>query len=320
MSEKVATTTTAVGGPLYPIREVSRLTGVNSVTLRAWERRYGLIQPRRTPKGHRLYAREDIERVERILQWLNRGVPVSQVGELLDQSTSQAASDAAEQTAHPEGATSAPDHDWQAQRNEAIRAVGEFNTDRLENLFTRSMGLYPVNTAIARLWQPVVEALEQQWSTQPSPTAQRCFLESFLRTRLGLRLYHGNHENREPVIVMSYLPGGCSALWQLLLAFTVSSAGFYLTLLDGPVPLDELIEAAECKKANCIVLSGAAGADLDALRQQFSAAGESTSIAIHMGGSIIRQLSSDESGLPEALDSDPARAVAQLRLTTARSV
>ena len=75
---------TAKGGhpadtPLYPIREVSRITGVNSVTLRAWERRYGLIRPQRTPKGHRLYAREDIERVERILQWLSRGVPVSQV-------------------------------------------------------------------------------------------------------------------------------------------------------------------------------------------------------------------------------------------------
>ena len=33
---------------LFPIREVSRLTGVNPVTLRAWERRYGLIQPTRT--------------------------------------------------------------------------------------------------------------------------------------------------------------------------------------------------------------------------------------------------------------------------------
>ena len=59
--------------PLYPIREVSRLTGVNSVTLRAWERRYGLIRPQRTPKGHRLYAQDDISRIERILQWLNRG-------------------------------------------------------------------------------------------------------------------------------------------------------------------------------------------------------------------------------------------------------
>ena len=46
---------------LYPIRTVSTLTGVHPVTLRAWERRYGLIRPHRTPKGHRLYTRADVD-------------------------------------------------------------------------------------------------------------------------------------------------------------------------------------------------------------------------------------------------------------------
>jgi DNA-binding transcriptional MerR regulator len=62
---------------LFPIREVSRLTGVNPVTLRAWERRYGLIQPTRTESGHRLYSMADIERVRSILGWIERGVAVS---------------------------------------------------------------------------------------------------------------------------------------------------------------------------------------------------------------------------------------------------
>jgi len=55
---------------LFPIREVSRLTGVNPVTLRAWERRYGLIQPTRTESGHRLYAMSDIETVRTIMGWI----------------------------------------------------------------------------------------------------------------------------------------------------------------------------------------------------------------------------------------------------------
>ena len=38
------------------ISEVCQQTGVAAVTLRAWERRYGLIKPKRTPKGHRLYS------------------------------------------------------------------------------------------------------------------------------------------------------------------------------------------------------------------------------------------------------------------------
>ncbi len=54
---------------LFPIREVARLTGVNPVTLRAWERRYGLIQPTRTESGHRLYSLSDIEKVRSILAW-----------------------------------------------------------------------------------------------------------------------------------------------------------------------------------------------------------------------------------------------------------
>ncbi len=51
----------------YPIRKISELTGINPVTLRAWERRYGLIKPERTPKGHRLYTDEHVQLIRRIL-------------------------------------------------------------------------------------------------------------------------------------------------------------------------------------------------------------------------------------------------------------
>lgn len=68
---------------LYPIRHVCAETGVNDVTLRAWERRYGLIRPMRTPKGHRLYSADDIARIRRILELLDQGIPVSQVHRVL---------------------------------------------------------------------------------------------------------------------------------------------------------------------------------------------------------------------------------------------
>ncbi|MFZ1539056.1 MAG: MerR family transcriptional regulator, partial [Chromatiaceae bacterium] len=48
---------------LYPIRTLSRLTGVPAVTLRAWERRHRLLTPTRTEKGHRLYNEADVDRV-----------------------------------------------------------------------------------------------------------------------------------------------------------------------------------------------------------------------------------------------------------------
>ncbi|MCD8548048.1 MAG: MerR family transcriptional regulator, partial [Aeromonadaceae bacterium] len=70
---------------LYPIREVARLTGVNPVTLRAWQRRYGLVEPARTDKGHRLYSEQDVALIRRILAWLELGVSIGQVRSLLTQ-------------------------------------------------------------------------------------------------------------------------------------------------------------------------------------------------------------------------------------------
>ncbi len=71
------------GTGLLPIRTVSRLTGVKPVTLRAWERRYGLISPSRTESGHRLYSPEDVERIRRAVALVRLGVAIGGVGALL---------------------------------------------------------------------------------------------------------------------------------------------------------------------------------------------------------------------------------------------
>lgn len=66
------------------IQAVSRRCGVNPVTLRAWERRYGLIRPARTERGHRRYNEADVARIRSILAWLDRGLPISQVRAVLE--------------------------------------------------------------------------------------------------------------------------------------------------------------------------------------------------------------------------------------------
>jgi DNA-binding transcriptional MerR regulator len=56
-----------------PIGEVARRTGVTVVTLRAWERRYGLLRPIRTAGGHRRYSDEDVQRVLALLDLIAQG-------------------------------------------------------------------------------------------------------------------------------------------------------------------------------------------------------------------------------------------------------
>ena len=75
---------------LFPIRTVSELTGVNSITLRAWESRYGLIEPIRKSSGHRLYTQEHIDLINRVVGLLDRGMRIGQVkAEILSGSESE---------------------------------------------------------------------------------------------------------------------------------------------------------------------------------------------------------------------------------------
>jgi DNA-binding transcriptional MerR regulator len=69
---------------LYSIGEVAHIRGINPVTLRAWQRRYGLLKPQRTEGGHRLFNDDDLDTIRTILGWIERGIPVGQVKSLLE--------------------------------------------------------------------------------------------------------------------------------------------------------------------------------------------------------------------------------------------
>lgn len=74
---------------LYTIGEVALLCDINPVTLRAWQRRYGLLKPQRTDGGHRLFNDADIDRIREIKRWINNGVQVSKVKVLLSSDSSE---------------------------------------------------------------------------------------------------------------------------------------------------------------------------------------------------------------------------------------
>jgi len=132
------------------IREASQKTGVAAVTLRAWERRYGLINPLRTPKGHRLYSDDNIEQINQILKWLDRGVAISKVAALLD-------ADEADQQASP--TTEA----WQNEQQVLFSAIVELKQRNLDPLFAQLSKSMPFYSLCENVYLPVSEQLQGRW-------------------------------------------------------------------------------------------------------------------------------------------------------------
>jgi DNA-binding transcriptional MerR regulator len=116
----------------YPISTVATLTGVNPVTLRAWERRYGLITPVRTDKGHRLYSAEDIEQIREVLRLVEEGIAIGQVRQALESGSRRPAE------------TITVGDAWRDSLERMIQAIERFDETGLEAVYNEAMSLYPV--------------------------------------------------------------------------------------------------------------------------------------------------------------------------------
>lgn len=147
-----------------PIREISRATGVNTVTLRAWERRYGLLIPRRTNKGHRLYSHADIDRVKEIQVWLGRGLAISKVKALL--------ADEQRGDAVPE-----IDSIWLQLAQQIQTTITAFNRSQLERLIEDTFSLYPIPMIADYLLIPLQMELQ---GDEPGKPARRAFFAAVL--------------------------------------------------------------------------------------------------------------------------------------------
>ncbi|MBO1538594.1 MerR family transcriptional regulator [Pseudomonas sp. OA65] len=228
---------------LFPIREVARMTGVNPVTLRAWERRYGLIQPTRTESGHRLYSLGDIEKVRSILAWIDRGVAVSKVGKILAKTESvQPVS-----TLISSDLVKADYAQWQQQ---VADAVGNFDDVELDRVYGQVFSTYSVPIVFQDILMPL---WQQMLYRQPEfgQISEWVFFDGFLRSRIVQRLLL-KRESGVPRVLVCALAGQCRELELLVTALFLSKADVGVRALSIGLPFDEL--SLVCQKVQPLAL------------------------------------------------------------------
>jgi DNA-binding transcriptional MerR regulator len=227
---------------LFPIREVSRVTGVNPVTLRAWERRYGLIQPTRTDSGHRLYSAADIEAVRSILAWIERGVSVSKVGKILARS----------QTIR----TPAPDYmavaasEWGEWQGRIRTALAAFDGAALDRLYGQVFSTYPLAVVFQDVFMPLWQELLLR-RDEPGQISEWLCLDAFLRARALQRLQLGGGQAR---VLLAALPGHCRELELLVAGLLLSGEEAGVQVLGPGQPLDELALVCSRVRPQALVL------------------------------------------------------------------
>lgn len=225
-----------------PIRTIASLTGVNAGTLRAWERRYGLIRPMRTPKGHRLYTAQHIELIRRVLALLERGVQISRVRDLLE--------------AEPATREAAPDRGpWRDYVERMSAAVARFDEPELDRVYDEALSVHPIEQVTRDAVLPLLVRLGERWKKVSGAVAEEHFFSSYMRSKLGARLQHRMRYATGPRIVAACAPGEEHELGLLLFALEAQAAGLRTLLLGANMPLEELAIAQQRSHSEAIVIS-----------------------------------------------------------------
>jgi DNA-binding transcriptional MerR regulator len=258
---------------LFPIRTVSELTGVNSITLRAWERRYDLFEPVRKASGHRLYTQEHIDLINRVVGLLDRGMRIGQVRAHLENERVRA-------DGKGDG------DEWSRYLNRMIAAVIQFNESGLEESYGEALSVYPVETVTSRLLTPLLQELGRRWEGGKGSVAEEHFFGVYLRNKLGARFHHRVKSVDGPKLLLACLPGDRHETGLLLVALAANNAGFVPIMLGADMPLEELPAAQRKTEAAAIVLSGMVQPDPAVIKRGLPALVMESPVPVFIGGRV----------------------------------
>lgn len=228
----------------YPIRTISEITGVPTTTLRAWERRYGLLKPSRTAKGHRLYSGEDIDLVKEIVKLLKSNHTISEAIRIIKNPELQAA-------ASPEA-----DGHWVLYQQRMLKSIENFNEQNLDVTYNEALSIYPIDMVNEQVIVPVLRELGERWQEREAGIAEEHFFSAFLRNKLGARLHHESHRSRGKKILVACMPGEHHELGILLFCIAAISHGYRILYLGTDMPSAQLSKVVERTDVSAVLLSG----------------------------------------------------------------
>ncbi len=207
---------------LYTIGEVALLCDINPVTLRAWQRRYGLLKPQRTDGGHRLFNDADIDRIREIKRWIDNGVQVSKVKMLLSNENVDV------------------QNGWRDQQETLLNYLQSGNLQSLRMWIKERGQDYPAQTLTTHLFIPLRRRLQCQ---QPTLQALLAILDGVLINYIAICLASARKNRvkmRWWLAGIFRIPRGCG--WRVGLPASKDGA-----LMSSPIPSTS--SARNCLKA-----------------------------------------------------------------------
>jgi DNA-binding transcriptional MerR regulator len=247
------------------IGEFARRVGVSPELLRAWERRYGLLQPIRSEGGFRLYTDEDAARVSRMKQALDEGL-----------SAAEAARRSAAQARPAEGLLD-------DARNRLLAAARSYDEATVHTLLDEALAGFALETVLRELVLPVLRQIGDEWERGELEVGQEHFASNLVRERLlGLARLWGRGGG--PLAILACAPGERHDIGLIAFGLVLRTHGWRILFLGADTPIDTLRRAVAETRPRLVVVAGMVSSLLESVGSELRGLARSAPLVLSGAG------------------------------------
>ena len=276
------------------IGELSQRTGVSPELLRAWQRRYGLLEPERSPGGFRLYSDADEARVRRMQELLGQGVSAAEAARLATQTETGPSTDSYEEIL-----------------GELGRALESFDEAGGHRVLDRALAAFSLDAVIGELLLPYLHDLGERWTWGEITVAQEHFASNLIRARL-LALARSWDAGYGPRALLACPEGELHDLGLVLFGVALARRGWRITFLGANTPVASLVAVADEIQPDAVVVSSSEAARLNDVRDGLFKLARSHRLIL--AGAGASEVSRSVAGA-ELFETDPVTAADRLAAT-----
>ncbi|MCE7791038.1 MerR family transcriptional regulator [Salipaludibacillus sp. CUR1] len=229
----------------YNIKAISTMLGIHPGTLRAWERRYKLIEPIRNDAGHRLYTDEQLNVLKWIVNKVNHGFTIGQAVELLDkQDVIETVKD-----------ETANNNQMENIKEDILHSLLKFEERKANELLDYAFNVFSIEKVVIHILGSILIEVGDKWEKNEITIAHEHFSTSFLRTRIGMVFQHLPVNGLLPKVVTVCGPNEQHEIGLLIFNFYLRRRGYETVYLGAGIPGNDVIDAVKEITPKMVIIS-----------------------------------------------------------------
>ncbi|TCO03634.1 MerR family transcriptional regulator [Natronoflexus pectinivorans] len=230
----------------YSIKDLEKISGIKAHTIRMWERRYGLIEPERTPTNIRYYSDCDLKRLLNISILNHHGIKISHIAGLSDTEIRSRVLDLS-----LDGRTN------NVQIESLMVSMLELDEKKFLNTLSASVIKFGFESTVENILFPFLEKVGVLWQAGTISPAEEHFMSNLIRQKLFVAIDHEmqNSSVSGPRIIMFLPEGELHEIGLLFYNLLARKEGLDVIYLGPSVPVSDLLQVHHVRPADAFMTS-----------------------------------------------------------------